>query len=784
MARLVRCMGRGPSRRACTSPRRRFALRSACAAIVAAAAFALPASASAQSSGYLVGAATVGIDPGYPVIMGGYGGGPAGGTLARHVNPLTGRPEEFSVRAVAFVAGGHVVELARVDSQGYYAGYMEGAYGMSDVRSAVGGFLREHGVAGAGPQSILISALHQHASPTIQGIWGPPQHGAAYLAQVAAATTRALEQAFLAARPATVSYGRADIPWIDSTNIANPNANEGWPNDGSLVALRARDAATGATIATYVSEPAYPNIVNGPNDLICPSGVDGRLLSTDFPTYLQDYLERRLGGTALVASGTLGDQPGPLQDDTTASPDLPPVDVGGRQCKQTVAFDDAVHMGEILGNVTSEALSSPAARDAAPTVAGAEQYIQTPVYNPTLLALDNVAPLDNGSPWTELGGNSAVAYPTDRSTSPPYETGNLIGTWVTGLRIGGLLLLSEPGEFFPSIHQAWDQAIHGSDGVFVVGMGQDQLGYDFPAYAYPFTYYSADQNLFNPSLSLGDQVVTAGEQDAQALGFSADLTTTAEMTALNNQYLRALSPGVQFLPFPHSGDLAPGQGFTTVLEGFATPPRFDRTTVCNGPVVPSLPSCPLGAPPTIGPIQWSFGDGTRATTDHGTYFSHTYCAAGTYQVTASATDSNGASDHMTLPVTVHPRLVVTIARRGNRLVGGASGGSGGMLDERFGVPGRADAYAASVPLPGRNATVTFTVVDGSGVLAAARATIRGGRVGKVSETLPDSQPFAPGRSTGSTCPAARRVAGHRHARRHTRHRHRSPRHGTRPRFTA
>ena len=35
---------------------------------------------------------------------------------------------------------------------------------------------------------------------------------------------------------------------------------------------------------------------------------------------------------------------------------------------------------------------------------------------------------------------------------------------------------------------------HGREGVFVVGMGQDQLGYDFPAYAYPFTYYSADQN--------------------------------------------------------------------------------------------------------------------------------------------------------------------------------------------------------------------------------------------------------------------------------------------------
>jgi PKD domain len=699
-----------------------------------------------------VGAATVSINPGYPVYMGGYGGGPNGGTIARHVDPLTGQAENFTVRAIAIVAGGRVVELERIDSQGYYAGYMEGPYGETDVREAAAAYLRAHGISNAGEADIIVSALHEHASPSIQGIWGPPSHALPYLKQVAAAGIAALEQAFEHRRPATITWGSADAPWLDSTNIANANANEGWPNDGSLLALWARDASTGETIATYVSEPAYPNIVYGPNDLKCPNGVSAAELSTDFPSYLQNYLQSRLGGMALVASGTLGDQPGPLQGDSAASRDLPPVTVDGKQCKQTVGFDDAVHMGVVLGNLVTEALASGHPVNQ-PVVGGAEQYILSPIYNPLLLALNNVAPLDNGSPWTELG--NPEAYPTDRSTSPPYEVGSLLGTWVTGLRIGGILILSEPGEFFPSVHQAWDQAIRGAAGVFVVGMGQDQLGYDFPAYAYPFTYYSADQNYFNPSLTLGDQVVTAGEQDAQTLGFQAALTTTAEQTALNNEYARAAQPGVQLLPFPQSGDIDPATGgFATVLEGFATPPRFNETTPCNPPVLPNPPTCPTGPPPTIGPIHWNFGDGTtyvggNGAADETSYFNHSFCAPGRYLVSIKATDSSGNSDSFALPVTVNPPLRVTIIRDGGQLEAAFGGGDGNALVTDWTAGGRT-WFSPSIPLPG-SGVVRLTVVDGTGTTAVAQGTVRGGRLHGVHQLAASGSPFAAGQSTGASC---------------------------------
>jgi hypothetical protein len=685
--------------------------------------------AAAASVSVRVGAAVVSINPTYPVYLGGYGGGPSPGTVARHVNPLTGRPENFTVRAMAIEAGGKIIELARVDSQGYYAGYQEGPYGITDVRRAAAAYLRAHGYPVATEADIIVSALHEHAAPTIQGLWGPPQQQLPYLKQVAAASEQALEQAVQKLRPATITWGTVNVPWLSSTNIANANANEGWPNDGSLLALWARDARTGQTIATYVSEPAYPNIVYGPRDLICPAGVNATLLSTDFPTYVQDYIESHLGGTALVASGTLGDQPGPMQADNQPSEDLPTVTVDGKQCRQTVGFDDAIHMGEIVGNLTMQALSEQRSLGT-PRVAGAEQFILSPVYNPILLAVNNVASFDGGTPWTELG--DPEADPTDRSTSPPYETGTMMGTWVTGLRLGDLVILSQPGEFFPSIHQAWNRSIRGAAGVFVVGMGQDQLGYDFPAYAYPFTYYSADQNLFNPSLTLGDQVVTAGELDARALGFGASLTTNAEESALDNQYLRVFKPGIQFMPFTQVGDLAPAGGaFTPVMDGWATPQRFDLTDACSPPDAPPLPTCPLGTSPTIGPIHWDFGDGTSFVSGNGSqvessYFTHAFCRPGTYEVTATATDSRGHSDTFSLPLTVYPALGLTLVQHRHRLIARPTGGDGHYLYTQWDLPGGGQSWSAAIGVP-RDGPLEVTVVDGTGTTTSLHGVMTGGR---------------------------------------------------------
>lgn len=662
---------------------------------------------------FRVGASVQTINPDYPVYMGGYGGGPAGGTIARHVDPLTGRPEDLTVRAISIQSGGSVVEIAAVDTQGYFAGYQEGPYGITDARDAAAAYMRAHGAPDVTRANVVVAALHEHAAPTLLGLWGPPPHQERYLEEVYAATVAALEQAYASARPATITWGKADDPYVADLTIAEGNAFEGWPRDGSLGTLWARDAQTGETIATFVTQPGYPNIVYGPGDLLGKDGQPaGAVLSTDFPHYLEDFLQQRLGGVAVVTDGTLGNQTSPMQTDITPSPDLP--DVKGM--RQTRAFDDAIRLADRIGVDTLGALGS-GVEIATPSVLAADSYIQTPVTNPALAALAEVAPAGGGVFWHDAGLDNAI-YPTDRAFSPPYGTGELLGTWVTSVRVGDLDFLTMPGEFFPSEHETWDRSIHGADGVFVIGAAQDFLGYDYPAYAYPFTFEGSDEGIFNPSLTLGDQVVAAGQQEARALGFDADTTTSAELTALENNYARAVRPGVQLMAFPAAGDIDPKTGaYSATFEGFSQGPRISESAPC-GPINPSTAAgCPL-PPAPMSDFRWRFGDGTVAVTKPAgyaraylsPYVHHDYTRPGVYPVQVAATDEHGTEDTMTLPLTVHPALRASIVRSGTRLVARVRGGSGDVLIERWHAGGEV-FYAHSIPVRRR---ACLRVVDSTG----------------------------------------------------------------------
>src|SRR5437764_4114003 len=108
-------------------------------ALLLVAAAAWPSAASASQPPFRVGAAVANIDPSYPVYMGGYGGGPSGGTIARHIDPLTGKAEHFTGRAIAIRTRGKVRQPASADTQGFLPGYQEGPSGDSDVRKGVAG---------------------------------------------------------------------------------------------------------------------------------------------------------------------------------------------------------------------------------------------------------------------------------------------------------------------------------------------------------------------------------------------------------------------------------------------------------------------------------------------------------------------------------------------------------------------------------------------------------------------------------------------------------------------
>jgi hypothetical protein len=157
-----------------------------------------------------------------------------------------------------------------------------------------------------------------------------------------------------------------------------------------------------------------------------------------------------------------------MQADVATSTDLPKVDGHA----QTRAFDDVLQMASAVTGVTFGALAHGHPLTDG-TIDGAEEYVVSPVANPAVAGLTYGDEIPGGfGPISAITGIS----PADRALRPPFALGAALGTWVTAIRIGGLALISEPGEFFGSIRDAWARSIAAPEGVYVVGAAQDFLG--------------------------------------------------------------------------------------------------------------------------------------------------------------------------------------------------------------------------------------------------------------------------------------------------------------------
>ena len=98
---------------------------------------------------------------GEPVYLGGYGigsGRPATGILGTGLH----------VRAFAVSAKRGDVAIADIESQGMFAAYKSGSYGLVDMRRAVE--TRTRGKLDA--SEVIIQTDHSHAGPDGLGVWG------------------------------------------------------------------------------------------------------------------------------------------------------------------------------------------------------------------------------------------------------------------------------------------------------------------------------------------------------------------------------------------------------------------------------------------------------------------------------------------------------------------------------------------------------------------------------------------------------------------------------------
>src|SRR5215471_17077880 len=155
------------------------------------------------------------------------------------------------------------------------------------------------------PTFLIVAATHTHAGPDMLGLYGPrPLESGIdrkYLdwANQRIATTAA--NAVRAMQPARLELGRDDHPLLGMLQgVDRPPLVK----DPFLYVMRLVAPSSGQTIATVVNWSDHPEVLGRKNTQI----------SSDYPHWTREYLEKKLGGTVLFFSRSIG-KVSPLGDE-------------------------------------------------------------------------------------------------------------------------------------------------------------------------------------------------------------------------------------------------------------------------------------------------------------------------------------------------------------------------------------------------------------------------------------------------------------------------------------
>ncbi len=421
-----------------------------------------------SASSLLVGAAKRDITPTAAtappdgtVFLGGYGFGPE--------RPSTGVIEPIFVRAFVVSGPEGTVAFAQNETQGTFAAYKEGPYGLIDVGEAV-----EAATDGAVPRShVIVGSDHSHAGPDTTGVWGGLPES--YLAFLRDQTVGAIVDAYESREQANLWTGAVDATDLIRSQFDQP------PNDvvdGELRVLVATEPSDSAKpIATLINYAAHATVMGSGNTLI----------SGDWPSIVSDGIERTLGiDTAVVMVADVGRT-------------QPQRGLGGGDAdeERLRSYGALVEERALLAIANLEPVEGV-------EVTATQRFLREPYANP-------LSPID------------LLLGVVSRSDTPPWLSEETIGTVVSAARVGNVLFAAVPGEGYPAIQLAMEERV-GAAQHFFFGLANDQLGYLIaPEEGYPDILAAAPDNdnaVFNVSPKIGDHIQCALLAASEDVGFA------------------------------------------------------------------------------------------------------------------------------------------------------------------------------------------------------------------------------------------------------------------------
>lgn len=423
----------------------------------------------AEPAVFEVGAASRDISPNPTVAppdgqvwLGGFGFG-------RADRRSTGVAFPIKVRAMVVSNGTETVALGINETQGMFAAYESGPYGLDDMRASI------EVQTGIAADHVILGSNHSHRGPDTTGVWGGVPDS--YLKFIRDQMVGAVADAYESREPATILAASIDAP--ETYGGFTIDAPEQDVIDSVVRVLQARSVAEpDRTIVTFVEAP-YHSTNYGGDPTIHP----------DWPGVLSERLADTYGGEGFGWEGDIGRQYG--------------------------AGDGPIFDAVQRAMAAAEPLADP-------TVDGRVRFFTEPITNPVytyfLVAAYHgstaTCAVDPGTPYT-------LCTPVGRSTRPPYATAASIGTYASVLRIGEVLVAGGPGEVYPNVQKGLVERV-GARHHFFLGLAQDQLGYLIaPATSWPFVVpQGGDNGLFNASPTIGDHLMCTQLALAAEVGFA------------------------------------------------------------------------------------------------------------------------------------------------------------------------------------------------------------------------------------------------------------------------
>ena len=317
---------------------------------------------------------------------------------------------------------------------------------------------------------LIVSSTHTHEGVDTMGYWGQTigidGKFPAYNAFVRSQLIDAVHDAYVSREPAVAKFAQTEF------TLGIRDSRPPYVFDPYLLAAQFVRPSDGSTIGTIVNWSNHPEA----------QGSGNQLVSSDFPHGTRQKLEQDLGGTAVYFSGSVGGLMTPLS-----------VDIPGYG--KEVSWERTYAIGHMVADAAKNALSS------APLVGindlnAKRREFYMDADNTPLNALNAAGVFDIP---TYIGANS---WGLDGHSDGAYagRTGPQFKTEMVAVKFGPALFLTVPGELFPELElggygrpdcpeadtgRPYEPVISeqfDSEYEFVLGLGQDELGYIVPGY--------------------------------------------------------------------------------------------------------------------------------------------------------------------------------------------------------------------------------------------------------------------------------------------------------------